>query len=333
MTDRQLVHFERVTPNAGRIYSKSFELWDQMPKFVEGAIIDSSTGKPVQKGETRFSTQARQFQHDGKRYSIEITPARIRGDVDKLERDYFPGRREMVIEQAIRKIAIHRHLSQIKCTENGRIISVKFKVQDLKNELSAQCHTYNWVEIRKSLFVSSGVIITITDDTENIISRAPLFTHVAFPAKGTDGYASVGFHPLVYIGVESLSHRQIAYSTLMSLKSSLAQYLYRRFVHRFRQANYVENRFKIKASTILAESGLCGYTRLRDRLSAVQNAVEELQQRRVLSDRSSEEPLFEGRRWIDSIWTVAFSSELIDDIKMANISDTAKNHLGGPGRS
>jgi hypothetical protein len=99
-------------------------------------------------------------------------------------------------------------------------------------------------------------------------------------------------------------------------------------VHRFRQADHVHP-YTILASTILRESGLCQYGRLRDRLSAVDMAIEELREKHILRDASRScvaSPsrhglgIMEGRAWKDTKFELYAAPALIDEIRLANLA-------------
>lgn len=325
----QLDLFEQIVPSRGRIYTQSLALWDQVPKAVLGPATDPATGKAVTKGARYLPIQSRPFVHDGVAMIADIAPARLRGP-GGFDRDALPGLREILVEQAIRKLAIQkRRTAETIVDSHGRLIGAAFHIGEIRTDLARFQHTYSWTEVRDALLVASGAVITIRRDLDGrILARAPIFPVATLPGEASDGAAYVAFHPLVTASIDSCTFRQTHYQTMMTLKSSVARWLHCRMMHRFRQADHLTD-YTIYASTILADSGLCRYSRLRDRLAAVDDAVEELRASAVLTPGRAAAigapsrqgmGITRGRAWIDTKFILYAAPPFIDDIKTANVA-------------
>jgi len=235
----QLDLFEKIVSSAGRIYTQSLDLWDQVPKSVLGPAIDPATDKPVAKGTRYLPIQSRRFVHDGVAMTVDVAPARLHGP-GGLDRDTLPGLREFLVEQSIRKLAIQkRQTVETAVDSHGQLIGAAFRIGDVCTDLAQFHHTHSWSEIRESLQVASGAVITIRRDSDGWSLRAPIFPFAALPGETIDGAAYVAFHPLVTDGIRSCRYRQTHYPTIMTLKSSLARWLHCRMTHRFQQADHL----------------------------------------------------------------------------------------------
>lgn len=319
--------FERIIPARGQVYTQSLELWDQMPKVVLGRPRDPETGKPVPKDTRYIPTQTHEFAHDGETLFVDVAPARLK--VGNSDRDVLPGLRELVCEWSIRQIAIRsQSCAEIATDAHGRLVGARFRIGAIRTDLIRHKHTYSWSEIREALLVGSGAVINLRNQAGKILARAPIFPVVALPAETDDGMAYVAFHPLVTIGIKDAIYRQLNYQTSMTLKAALARWLHRRMVHRFLQAGHTIP-YTIHAQTILRDSGLCRYGRHRDRLAAVDEAIEELRDKKILlrpTGRCVGAPSSQGigimanRAWLDTKYELYASPGLIDDIKLANFA-------------
>lgn len=90
---RQLALFEHLLP-ADQCYSNTIELYDFIPKYYWGKS---------ERVEAQFlRTLKREFECRGKRYKVEIHPARL-VDRDGVEREYYLSQREELVEDALRK--------------------------------------------------------------------------------------------------------------------------------------------------------------------------------------------------------------------------------------
>ena len=241
----------------------------------------------------------------------------------------LPGLRELVVEPSIRKLAIHHSQSVESVTDQyGRLVGARFRLGEVLRDLKILRHTYSWHEIREAILVGSGAIVTIRRESDRrVLVRAPIFPIVSLPGEAADGSAYVAFHPMVTAGIADAEYRQADYNASMQLRSSVARWLHRRMIHRYRQADLVGgDPYTIRASTIIAESGAVGYRRLREKLAAVDDAVQELRDRHVVSVRRADivapsrsgAAVVVGRAWQDTKLVLFGSSSFVTDTKIAN---------------
>ncbi len=297
----------------GNKYTNSFEFYDLAPKYVVGLVLDPDSGEAVDvKQRPYLPTQVRRFMYHDQELILELSPARVR-QKGGGERDMFPGRREQVIEDALRRIAIEKHRTRYEQDMAG----VTFSFHELRKELEARGHGFPFAEIKEAIRVANKCNMTVKGKNGEQLVSSPLFPVIAIDGRGENGKAYVAFNPLVTKGILDLDFRQLNYETSMGMKSSIGRWLHRRLTHRYTQASYVDNGYNIKASTIIRDSGLCNYSRLRDALRAVEEAVEELKTSGVINNFTSES-LREGRKRVDTKYVLFPSGDFIAEMKRAN---------------
>jgi hypothetical protein len=99
---RQLSLFQTFLSDEER-YSNTIELYDAVPKYFSNHKIMASMRKSGQ----YLPILKREFVHKGDTYLLYVRPARLMYPNGE-EMEYYPGPREELIEEALRKIACDR---------------------------------------------------------------------------------------------------------------------------------------------------------------------------------------------------------------------------------
>ena len=284
----QLILFQKLLEEPQ--FSRTIELYDAIPKYVWGKVRREN-------GVFLYSVK-RQFRHKGKEYSVIIKPARIVGK-DGKEKDFFPGKREELVEDALRKLACERKKGVFLDNEAG----VLFSLYELQKELQRTGHTYSLGELRKAISICNSATIELfclDDDSESVVS-SPLFEMIGLNTRkdwkthGKNVQAYVKFNTLVTRSIRTRSFRQLDYEKCMAYKNSLARWLHKRMSHNFVQAGK-EFSYSIKLSTIIRDSGVKPYVRLRDNLKKVREAFDEMKAAHVLAESPAEVPISGDRK-------------------------------------
>lgn len=103
----------------------------------------------------------REFEFNGKMYQVRITPARIK-DKDGIERDYYLGEREELVEDAL------IHLAGEMEGEG-----FEFSLESLRRELARYDHHYSTDEIRTALMICQNSrieLVRIEDGAQYVFS-------------------------------------------------------------------------------------------------------------------------------------------------------------------
>ena len=119
----QLTLFEILNKDDQK-YSNTIELYDGAPKFFWGKVerVSDKYLDPIH----------RDFVHKGKKYAIKISPGNLTGK-DGVSRYYYPAKREEIVEDALRKLAVE---GQGKFLNDAA--SVQFTLYQLREELKKE---------------------------------------------------------------------------------------------------------------------------------------------------------------------------------------------------
>lgn len=268
----QLELFELLDPSE-KDYSNTVELYDFMPKYVWGKSerIQGKFLEPIE----------REFNCRGQGYQVRIAPARIK-DSDGVSRDYFPGKREELVEDALRKIATGGQ-GVFLDDEAG----VTFTLYQLQQELKRTGHSYSITQLKEALMVCVGTNLQLTDMTGQDILVSSIFdtiglqTREDWEGQGEKTKAFVRFNAMVTISIRRRTFRQFNYETSMSYKNVISRQLHKRMSHHFTQASFSKP-FTILLSTVIRDFGLTAYKKISHNLRDVKKALKEMVEKNVL---------------------------------------------------
>ena len=99
----QLDLFDGALPASPHAYTQSFAIYDLAPKYVF-RTDEREAGKYL-------PVVHRTFRLADREYQLEIRPARVMRDGAEIE--VYPGEREQVLEEALRRIAIEKRRTRL----------------------------------------------------------------------------------------------------------------------------------------------------------------------------------------------------------------------------
>ena len=258
----------------------------------------------------------REFKFRNRTFSLKITPARIQ-DKRGLERDYYPGKREELVEDALRKMA---------CDGKGLFLddqaAVVFSLNQLQKELKTMGHTYSIKQIKDAILVCQKSNLSLESDDGNTIVSFQIFESVGlrtrkdWKEKGNKTKCFVRFNMLVTRSIKNCTYRQLNYKECMTYKKNLARWLHKRMSHLYSQAAW-NNSYSIMLTTIIRDSGMKRYKNLKDNLREIRKVFDEMIQKNVLF-RVKEEKRCCGRKIIDVKFTLKPGISFIRDTVRAN---------------
>ena len=262
----QLSFFELSHPEEQQ-YSNTIELYDFIPKY--------HWGKTERISGQFLKSLEREFECRGVRYKVRVNPARI-ADADGVVRDYFPSKREELVEDALRKLA---------CEGQGLFLDdeagVTFSLYQLQQELKTMGHTYSISQLKDALMICAQTNISLSTEDGDAILISSMFetlglqTREDWQGQGHKTRAFVRFNSLVTQSIRRKTYRPLNYEKSMSYKSVIARQLHKRMSHHYTQAS-VLNPFSIRLTTVIRDFGLTAYTQLRDNLRDVRAALDEM---------------------------------------------------------
>jgi len=292
-------------------YSNTIELYDAIPKYFWGRIAsnDRIAGRFL-------NILKRNFEFRGKAYTVKITPARLM-DRKGNEKDCYLGKREELVEDALRKMA---------CDGNGLFLdnqaAVVFSLNQLQKELKNMGHTYSITQIKEAIFICNKSHLSLESNGGSDMVSFPIFETVGLRTrndwKGTGKKTKcfVRFNILVTRSIKNRTFRQLNYQACMTYKKNLARWLHKRMSHVYIQASW-SNPYSILLTTILRDSGTKHYDKLKDNLKEVRKVFIEMRQNNTISG-VKEEIRFSGRRIIDVKFTLQPGYYFIRDMIKAN---------------
>lgn len=282
----QLEFFELLNPSE-KDYSHTIELYDFIPKYVWGRVerISEKFLEPIE----------REFVCRGQSYFVRLAPARIK-DSDGVSRDYFPGKREELVEDALRKIATAGQGIFLD-DEAG----VTFTLYQLQQELKRTGHSYSITQIKEALMVCVGTNIQLTDMTGNDVLVSSIFdtiglqTREDWEGQGEKTKAFVRFNAMVTMSIRRRTFRQLNYEISMSYQNVISRQLHKRISHHFTQASFAKP-FTILLTTVIRDFGLTAYSKISHNLRDVETSLKEMVQNRVLHNYELEKIFDEKRK-------------------------------------
>lgn len=305
------MRFFFMNPDTERDYSNTIELYDFIPKYFWGKA-ERIQGKFLEPLE-------REFGHHKERYRVRITPARIKDD-DTTSRDYFPGKREELVEDALRKLATEGQGFMM----DGQA-GVHFTLYQLIQELRRTGHIISLVQVKEALMVCVGTSIQLTDEKGQAVFVSNLFEAVGLQTKeewegqGEKTRAYIKFNWLITESIRTQTFRQFNYEVSMSYQNIIARQLHKRMSHHYKQAS-LNTPYSIKLSTIIENFGLTAYEKISNNLRDVKKALNEMIEKDVVLNYQTEKFFDQVRqnKISDIKITLYPHQKFIDDVIAAN---------------
>lgn len=267
-------------------YSNTIELYDFIPKYVWGRV--------AREHENYLPSLKREVECRGIKYKVIIEPGRVDG------KDYYPGKREEIVEAALRKLA---------CDGQGVFLDdqagIVFSLTALRRELKRMGHTYSIAQIKDALLICTKTNIEIkTEDNKSVLvsgifESLGMTTWEEWKEQGQQTKCFVRFHTLVTTSIKNGTFRRLNYEKYMSYKSAIARQLYKRLSHHYTQASLM-NTYEIMLSTIIRDFGLTIYEHLRDNLQKVKEAIGELKEDETILESRIEKVIDNTGKLIDA---------------------------------
>ena len=343
--------------SADKNESRTFEIFDALPKYVYAKVRKAKDLTPITKTIT-LRRRSESGKQEELQVQVTLSAAVIKGQ-DGTGQAIYPGAREELVERAIRKLAVQQVVNTGLHTvpqSGAQIIRVSFTLYQLRKELTSQGHGFKVVELKEALEVLNKATVNLAcskDRTLHGISSA-VFSNYTYvydedDDSGQSSKVSVDYHPLATQAIINLAFYPINYQRVMSMASPLARWLATRLSHRFRQATktaFVDGgSYQISLETILSESGIARASRLRDNVATVREALAQMVKGNVLhAMRPFQEDLSyastKGRKKVTNVvWQLFPSRQFAQEIIQGNVEmnqwrskhQTPKKALGTSG--
>lgn len=294
-------------------YSHTVELYDFMPKYV--------WGKVERVGGVYLPTLRREFECRGRKYSLEIAPARITDGDTEIE--CFPSKREEMVEDALRKM-----MAEGQGIFLDGEAGISFTLYQLQKELKNTGHSYSTQQIKQALTILARTSIELkSEDAEIEIYFSPIET-LGFKGKNDEKQTFVRFSPLVTKSIQERSFRLINYEQVMSYKSVIARLLHKRLSHHYTQASMTDP-YHFLLTTAIRDFGLTKQEQLRNNQIEVEKALEEMKGKNVVLNFKTDKVIESAARakLLDVKFNLQPHPYFVSDVKKANVRKQKENHL------
>jgi hypothetical protein len=309
---KQLSLFEVFTNGEG--YSNTIELYDALPKY-------NWAQKREYTNLEKDGVMSRSCTLRGKDYTVVIRPAVRPSEKGKGTALVYPGVREELVEDVLRKLAAS---GSVQMTNKG--VGVIFTLNQVRRELSSMGHSYNIAEIKEALQVcASATLECYADDGEALI-QSTFFPTIALSSRkdylnhGSDAVCYAVFHPMVTQSIMDLSFRRYNYKLGMSIPSPLARFIHKRMSHYWIQASETTP-YTPKLVSFLSQSPRGLSEDMYSNTRAMNSALEILVKHEVISNYVTT-PIKSGRKIVDAHYLIYPHANFIRDIRNANYENS-----------
>lgn len=267
----QLELFTQFNKNSTE-YSQTIELYDFIPKYVWGKVerVKDKFLEPIK----------REFVCRNIKYKLVISPAFIE-EVDGF-RAYFPGKREELVEDALRKLMTED--SALYLEEEA---SLAFTLYQLQKELAAHKHTYDYTQLKEALEILAKTNIEIESEDKSAKLLFSPIEMLGLSGQNGETQTYVKFSNLLTRSINEGTYRLFNYEKVMSYDSVIARQLHKRMAHHYVQASFTE-KYEILLSTIIRDFGLTKQKRIQQNLQKVEASIEELKNKEVILNCNTE---------------------------------------------
>jgi hypothetical protein len=302
----QFALFEIDEPDDAKRTTHFVGLYDVAPKWVFFASdVARSNGRKraanaadvagANPAKPRFLAQVkRDFVFNGKAYTLKILPARIERRVKDgtheivEEIDAFPGEKEQVVEEVIRRLAAER--ARLTAGPKDSIV-FKFTLYEVMQELRRVKHTLSLPELKEALLVLRRSTIVIAEKGgKNALLDSGVFPQLwmrnqdvnAGGSPDENGRAdvetAVQFNWMVENTIRRVEQQRISYEWLMRIENPFSRWLFKRVAFTLLQRQqHDRTSIEITAREIMRDSGMTEWARWSNMLRWISDIVEVLQ--------------------------------------------------------
>ena len=305
--------FSQFVTNDPSEVSNTVEFWESIPKYfftpqqVEKLRTDTGHADPYEWS----------YMFNDVSCAVTIQPALIK-QKDGGYKAFFPSVTEELVEEALKKILTDQNCG-IHDPQKAETW-VRFSLSMISRELKARGRTRTRLQIKHAIKVMSGCIITLYREGDEVWTGSILQDLVTVNREkylsDTDAQHIARLPLFVSHAINQLEYRQFNYCRLMSCNDQLTRWIYKQLIHRYRQANFL-NEYNFMYSNLERDSGLLQQGRAIDNRRKVTSALDELVNRGVLLAYDTDVRK-NGRKIIDVKYTVKPALEFVREQKAAN---------------
>ena len=302
--------------------SNTIDLWDTIPKYSVSArqqiaLRDEKGRLPVHVAEFEYTSP---HLNRPAQCRMKIKPALVEVE-EGVFKDFYPAQSEEIIEEVLKKIFTDQRYGWHSSHDSESW--VRFTLHMIRKELRDRGHTRSLDEIKRSLEImaSTSIDVEMEGEGRSVLYTNPILSNMVRTTRADiaiDANAkwTAQLPALFSKSINELSYRQFNYALHMRLNTSLARWLHKRLVHRYRNASVLDA-YTFSYTSVADDSGLLNNQRISANIKALNAALEELETEGVLSSIVIEKCL-EGRKLLDVIYQVYATRDFTREVMAAS---------------
>lgn len=296
--------------------SQSIRLWESLAN----AIFEGNRNSNRIDGCFLHSV-TEEIEFEGSKINIEKHPARIKHGDTFI--DVFPQKKEYRVLEVLVKLAVDDLESGLYVDEdNVSSLGVRVNLYSIMKTIKVK---YSYQQLREAIEILSGARISFSSE-KKIVSSPLISSYFASDVdEPKDATFLINFHPMITKLVKTGYFRQFNLSRSLSLPDIFTSFLYKRFVHNFKQASHTNNYHFLLSSILKEVPSIRKWVKVENKIIKITDSLDILKGDIVLSytvEKKYEE-CNGGKRTVDCKFTVAFTKTFIDEqIKANTINDS-----------
>ena len=309
--------FSKFISNDVSDVSNAIEMWENIPKYFPAQIVNRNFTEEGLAHPYTWKYQENDAKGNSHILKVVVQPALIEQPNGRYKAA-FPGKTEEAIEEVLKKFLTDQRYGLHDPHESETWI--RFTLSMIYKELRSRGCSRSRQEIKEAVQVMSKCNISVFKEGKEIWNGAILQDLVTVSRSDylddTDSHHIARLPLFISKSIDRLEFRQFNYDRLMNCKEQLSRWIYKRLIHRFKQASQINSyhfTYKgIKNSGLLQQS-----TEARNRVKVI-SSLDELVSKGVLSRYESTVIEQEGRRILDIKYTVFAAETFICEQKASN---------------
>lgn len=296
--------------------SNTIDFWDHVPKYCYSQVAQNK----LRTKEGFLPKAHKSFMCFGKKYELAIAPE-LMIDERGNNKAFYPSANEGLVEDALRKIAAQQQHG-FYANQNDGSAGVVFTLYQLREELKKTGHSRSYQELVKSLLILAGSNLEIIPEDKSGIIKSNYISSLAMVTRAKlkedpNSKWIVEFHPLVRESMRSITYRQFNYQQMMSFKSHLARWMYKKLAHYYTNAS-LTTPFVMSFENIRRESGMLDRERTNNAIQELEAVFEELKEKSVFMSVTRNRPKGSKKKITDILYSATPHPEFIKCIKASN---------------
>jgi hypothetical protein len=305
--------FSQFITNDQSKVSNTVEVWESIPKYF-------FTPRQVEKLRTptgHADPYKREYEYNGISCTVKVQPALIEQE-DGTYKAYFPSITEELIEEALKKILTYQNQG---IHDPGKSETwVRFSLRMLQRELKTRGRGRSLNQIKHAIQVMSKCNISLFKGKKEVWNGSILQDLVTIDREeyieDPNAYHIARLPLFISHAINQLEYRQFNYDRLMRCNEQLTRWLYKRLIHRYRQASLIDT-YHFLFSDVAQGSGLLQQGRESRNREKVFSALDELQEKSIILSYKAQETK-KGRKITDVKYTIIAAPDFIREQKAAN---------------